>query len=185
MTVTVTPLAIPDVKLVTPRRHGDARGYFVERWNRQALRDAGIAADFCQDNHSLSARVGTIRGLHFQAPPFAQAKLVGVLSGRIFDVAVDLRRGSPTFRQHVAIELEATSDAQLFVPRGFAHGFCTLAPDTLVSYKVDAPYAPQADAGVFWADPELGIVWPIATGDATLSPKDAVLPRLRDLDNPF
>jgi dTDP-4-dehydrorhamnose 3,5-epimerase len=185
MTPDVKALAIGDVKLITPRRFGDARGYFAETWNRKALRAAGIEADFCQDNLSLSGPAGTVRGLHFQTPPHAQAKLVSVLKGRIFDVAVDLRKSSPTYRRHVAVELDAETGAQLFVPKGFAHGFCTLAPDTLVFYKVDAHYAPESDAGIFWADEMLGIAWPIMRDQALLSPKDAALPRLKDIVSPF
>jgi dTDP-4-dehydrorhamnose 3,5-epimerase len=185
MTLDIRPLAIPDVKLVTPRRFADTRGHFTETWNLKTWGAAGIDAAFCQDNQSLSTTVGTIRGLHFQTPPHAQAKLVSVLKGRIFDVAVDLRRASPTFGRHVIAELDADSGAQLFVPRGFAHGFCTLAPDTLVSYKVDAHYAPESDAGIFWADEALGIAWPVTQTSAQLSPKDANLPRLKDIASPF
>lgn len=185
MTLDIRPLAIPEVKLITPRRFADARGHFAETWNRKAMREAGLDVDFCQDNQSLSAAVGTVRGLHFQRPPHAQAKLVSVLKGRIFDVAVDLRRASPSFGRHVAVELDAASGAELFVPAGFAHGFCTLAPDTLVFYKVDAHYAPEADAGIFWADEALAIAWPVDAARAHLSPKDAALPRLKDIASPF
>lgn len=173
-------LAIPDVKLITPRRFSDDRGYFVETWSRKLL-----AVDFCQDNQSLSLHAGTIRGLHFQMAPFAQAKLVSVLKGRIFDVAVDLRKASPSFGQHVTVELDASTGNQLFVPQGFAHGFCTLEPNTLVHYKVDAHYAPDADAGIYWADEALGITWPVDKAHAHLSPKDANLPRLKDVHVPF
>jgi dTDP-4-dehydrorhamnose 3,5-epimerase len=173
------------VKLVTPRRFADARGYFAETWSRKELKAAGIECDFCQDNVSLSASVGTVRGLHFQKPPDAQAKLVGVLKGRIFDVAVDLRKSSTTFGRHVAVELDADQGTQIFIPVGFAHGFCTLTPGTLVFYKVDAHYAPDSDAGIFWADPSLGIDWPVAFGRAQLSPKDAALPRFGDIVSPF
>jgi dTDP-4-dehydrorhamnose 3,5-epimerase len=178
-------LAIPDLKLITPRRFTDARGWFVETWNRKGLRGEGIDIDFCQDNQSLSIQPGTIRGLHFQKPPYAQAKLVGVLKGRIFDVAVDLRRASPTYGRHVSVELDAETGAQLFIPAGFAHGFGTLEPETLVQYKVDAHYAPEADAGIYWADETLGITWPVEPSRAHLSPKDANLPRLRDIASPF
>lgn len=185
MTLDVRPLSIPDVKLLTPRRFADARGHFTETWNRKAFRAAGIDADFCQDNQSLSTAVGTVRGLHFQKPPHAQAKLVSVLQGAIFDVAVDLRNASPTFGKHVTAELRATDGAQLFVPAGFAHGFCTLEPDTIVQYKVDAHYAPEADAGIFWADESLAIAWPVAADRAHLSPKDLNLPRLEAITSPF
>jgi dTDP-4-dehydrorhamnose 3,5-epimerase len=179
-------LAIPDVKLVVPRRFADARGYFAEGWNRKAWQAAGLPeADFCQDNHSLSVQQGTVRGLHFQRPPHAQAKLVSVLKGRIFDVVVDLRKASLTFGRHVAVELDAETGAELYVPKGFAHGFCTLAPDTLVFYKVDAHYAPDADAGISWVDETLGIAWPVSPAAALVSPKDAALPRLKDIVSPF
>ena len=173
-------LSIPDVRLITPRRFGDDRGWFTETWSRRSL-DIG----FCQDNMSLSAEVGTIRGLHFQKPPHAQAKLVMVLQGRILDVAVDIRRASPTFGQHVAVELSAAAGNQLLIPRGFAHGFCTLEPGTQVMYKVDDFYAPETDAGIFWADPDLAINWPVRVDQAHLSPKDLGLPRLKDIDSPF
>ena len=173
-------LSIPDVRLFTPRRFGDDRGWFTETWSRRTL-DIG----FCQDNMSLSAEVGTIRGLHFQKPPHAQAKLVMVLQGRILDVAVDIRRASPTFGQHVAVELSATAGNQLLIPRGFAHGFCTLEPGTQVMYKVDDFYAPETDAGIFWADPDLAINWPVRVDQAHLSPKDLGLPRLKDIESPF
>ena len=173
-------LSIPDVRLITPRRFSDDRGWFAETWSSRTL-DVG----FCQDNMSMSAKVGTIRGLHFQKPPHAQAKLVMVLQGRILDVAVDLRRSSPTFGRHVAVELDAATGRQLFIPAGFAHGFCTLEPDTLVQYKVDALYAPQVDAGIFWADDSLGIPWPVSRDGAHLSQKDADLPRLADIVSPF
>lgn len=185
MTLDVRPLAIPEVKVLTPRRFADARGYFVESWNRKVCRAAGIDIDFCQDNQSLSRAVGTVRGLHFQKPPHAQAKLVSVLAGRIFDVAVDLRKASPTFGRHVAAELGAANGAQLLVPAGFAHGFCTLEPDTIVAYKVDAHYAPESDAGIFWADDALAIAWPVREAEAHLSPKDAALPRLQHCQSPF
>lgn len=175
----IRSLAIPDVKLITPRRFADARGTFAETWNRKTLQEAGIDCDFCQDNQSLSTATGTLRGLHFQKPPHAQAKLVSVLKGRVFDVAVDLRKSSPTYARHVTAELDAETGTQIFVPKGFAHGFCTLTPDTIVTYKVDAHYAPEADAGIFWADETLAIEWPLA--NVHLSPKDAALPRLKDI----
>ncbi len=181
----VRALAIPDVKLIVPKRFGDARGYFVETWNRKTYLEAGIDADFCQDNLSRSAPQGTVRGLHFQTPPYAQAKLVGVLTGRILDVVVDIRKESPSFRRHVAVELSAEDGHHLFVPKGFAHGFVTLVPDTTVLYKVDAHYAPANDAGILWSDPDLAIAWPVDPSRAVLSPKDAVLPRLRDIVSPF
>lgn len=184
MTLDIRALAIPGVKLIVPPRFADARGHFSETWNRKAWAAAGLDVAFVQDNQSLSTETGTVRGLHFQRPPNAQAKLVSVQKGRIFDVVVDLRKASPTFGRHVAVELD-DSGAQLLVPRGFAHGFCTLAPGTLVAYKVDAHYAPESDTGIFWADEALGIAWPVAVDRAHLSPKDAALPRLKDIVSPF
>lgn len=172
----VRSLAIPDVKLVKTDRHADDRGYFSETFQRAAFAARGIDCDFVQDNQSSSNRVGTVRGLHFQRPPFAQTKLVRVLSGAIFDVAVDLRRSSPTFGKHVAVRLDCESGAQLLVPGGFAHGFCTLQPQTVVLYKVDEVYAPTHDSGIYWADPALAIEWPVAESEAQLSAKDRALP---------
>ncbi|MEP0708334.1 dTDP-4-dehydrorhamnose 3,5-epimerase [Parvibaculum sp.] len=177
--------AIPDVKILRPKRFGDARGYFSETFNKQALAEAGIEFDAIQDNESLSASPGTIRGLHFQKPDAAQAKLVRVLSGSIFDVAIDLRRGSPSYGRHVGVTLSADDWRQLLVPKGFAHGFCTLAPDTRVFYKVDAYYSPELDAGLIWNDPDLAIEWPAPSAEVTLSEKDARLPRFSDFDSPF
>lgn len=171
---------IPGVVLLQPRRFADNRGWFAETWNRRLLE-----LDFCQDNMSMSVNVGTVRGLHFQKPPHAQAKLVSVVAGRILDVAVDMRVGSPSFGRHVAVELSASEGNQLLVPHGFAHGFCTLEPNTIVTYKVDGFYAPESDAGIFWADPDLLIAWPFSTAQAHVSPKDAMLPRLRDMSSPF
>lgn len=173
-------LSIPDVRLITPRRFTDDRGWFSETFSLRTLDTI-----FCQDNMSLSVNAGTVRGLHFQRPPSAQAKLVMVLQGRILDVAVDIRRASPTFGQHVAVELSAAEGNQLYIPRGFAHGFCTLEPGTQVMYKVDSFYAPEADAGIFWADPDLAINWPVRVDQAHLSPKDLGLPRLKDIESPF
>jgi dTDP-4-dehydrorhamnose 3,5-epimerase len=176
----VTDTAIPAVKLIQPVRHADHRGFFSETYSVRALADAGIATAMVQDNQSLSRARGTVRGLHLQLPPMAQAKLVRVLRGAILDVAVDLRRGSPSFGRHVAMVLDAASGAQLFIPEGFAHGFCTLEPETEVFYKVSAPYAPALERGVRWNDPSLGIAWP-ACADATLmSARDRALPLLAD-----
>ena len=177
----IEALAIPDVKLIRPKRFGDARGFFSEVYNRAALAAAGIGMEFVQDNHSRSAAVGTIRGLHFQTAPFGQDKLVRVTKGRILDVAVDLRRASPTYGKYVSAELSAENWTQILVPIGFAHGFCTLEPDTEVLYKVSNVYAPANDGGVMWNDPDLGIAWPVKAGNAVLSDKDTRLPRLRDL----
>jgi len=177
----IEPQEIADVLLVVPERRGDERGFLSEVFNARRLAEAGIDADFVQDNHSLSAVKGTVRGLHFQVPPFEQAKLVRVVRGAILDVAVDLRHGSPTFGRHVAVELSAANWRQLFVPRGFAHGFCTLERDTEVLYKVDAYYSPEHDKGVHWRDPEIAIDWPVAEDAAVLSAKDRVQPLLREL----
>lgn len=177
----VVALAIPDVKLITPRRFVDPRGFFSETFSRRGLIEAGLAADFIQDNHSLSKEPGTVRGLHFQRAPFAQAKLVRILRGAVYDVALDIRPGSPTFGRHVAIELSADTGAQLLIPEGFAHGLCTLEPDTEVLYKVNRDYAPQHEGGILWNDPALGIAWPIAPAEATLSDRDRKWPRLADL----
>ncbi|WP_207478453.1 dTDP-4-dehydrorhamnose 3,5-epimerase [Arenibaculum pallidiluteum] len=176
---------IPAVKLLMPRRFGDSRGWFAETWNRKALLEAGVDLDFVQDNQSLSVPSGTVRGLHFQSPPFAQDKLVRVLRGAIVDVAVDIRRDSPTYGRHVMVRLDAAEGAQLLVPKGFAHGFVTLEPETEVLYKVTNYYAPQHDHGVLWNDPDLGIAWPVQEGAAHLSDKDLRQPRLRDIQTPF
>lgn len=167
---------LPGLILITPRLFNDDRGSFSETYNKAAFEKVGISADFIQDNRSHSRPVGTVRGLHFQTPPYAQAKLVSVQRGRIFDVAIDLRRSSPTFLQHVAAELTADGGEQLFIPAGFAHGFCTMEPDTVVTYKVDAYYAPAHEGGLHWRTRELGIDWPCSADDGILSPKDAMLP---------
>lgn len=177
---TITPLAIPEVLLITPKRHGDARGWFSETWSRKTLAEAGVEADFVQDNQAFNDRRGTLRGLHFQQAPHPQAKLVRVLKGAIFDVAVDLREGSTSFGRWVGAELTAAGGEQLFVPRGFAHGYCTLSDDTELFYKVDGLYAPQTEGGLAWNDPDLAIRWPL-DGEPVLSAKDQTLPRLKDL----
>lgn len=169
---------IPDVKVLTPQKFGDDRGFFSEVYSRRELADDGIELDFVQDNHSLSAAVGVLRGLHFQLPPFAQDKLVRVVRGRILDVAVDIRRSSPTFGQHVAVEISADAFNQILVPIGFAHGFVTLEPNTEVLYKVTNYYSAEHDRGVYWNDPEIGIDWPVDADQAQLSEKDSVLPPL-------
>jgi dTDP-4-dehydrorhamnose 3,5-epimerase len=180
-----TRLAISDVILIQPRNFTDHRGYFMETFSRNSFVRLGIDGEFVQDNQSLSLRRGTVRGLHFQLPPHPQAKLVRVVNGAIFDVAVDLRLGSPTFARWCAATLTAEKADQLFIPRGFAHGFCTLEPNTEVAYKVDDYYAPELDAGLIWNDPDIGIGWPIRTEEATLSDKDARLPRLAAFESPF
>ncbi|HEY8267582.1 MAG TPA: dTDP-4-dehydrorhamnose 3,5-epimerase [Xanthobacteraceae bacterium] len=177
----VLPLSIPDVKSIVAPRHADARGFISETFNRRDLAAAGIDFDGVQDNRSVSLRKGTVRGLHFQAPPFAQAKLVRVSRGAIFDVAVDLRRGSPTYGRHVSLMLNAADGGQMFVPNGFAHGFCTLEPDTEVLYKVDNYYSKQHEAGIRWNDPALAIHWPVSTGEAVVSERDRAQPLLKDI----
>lgn len=178
-------LAIPDVLLISPNKHGDHRGYFSETFRADALAEFGIDVPFVQDNHSFSAARGVLRGLHYQTAPFAQAKLLRVTRGAIFDVAVDLRKASSTFGRHVGVELSADNWRQILVPVGFAHGFCTLAPDTEVLYKVTAPYAPAQEGGLLWSDPALGIEWPISAHEAVLSERDLRWPLLQDLQSPF
>ena len=173
---------IPAVKRVVPVRHGDARGWFSETFRADLLAANGISNGFVQDNQSFSVPKGTIRGLHFQLKPAAQAKLVRVLAGSILDVAVDLRRGSPSFGRHVAVRLDAAEGEQLFVPAGFAHGFCTLEPDTMIAYKVDAYYSREHDRAIAWDDPDLAIDWPVTSAEAQLSDKDRAAPRLADMD---
>ncbi len=172
------PGTIADVKLVQPEPIADARGNFTELYRRSRLREAGLSFDVVQQNRSYSRRPGTVRGLHFQIPPHAQAKLVRVLSGGAFDVAVDLREGSATYGQWVATHLES-GGAQLFVPRGFAHGFCTLQPETIVEYLVDAEYAPEHERGIAWDDPDIAVRWPEVPNGYTLSDRDGRLPALR------
>ncbi|HYG26568.1 MAG TPA: dTDP-4-dehydrorhamnose 3,5-epimerase [Caulobacteraceae bacterium] len=179
----VERLAIPEVLRVRPRRIGDARGHFTETYRRDRLEAAGIACPFVQDNLSYSAAAGVLRGLHYQRPPHAQAKLVSVLDGRILDVVVDVRRGSPTFGEHLTVEMSAKDGAQLFVPEGFLHGFVTLTPDTRVAYKVSDYYAADCDAAVRWDDPDLGINWGVSA--PTLSAKDAAAPLFAQFDTPF
>jgi dTDP-4-dehydrorhamnose 3,5-epimerase len=173
-------LGIPDLLLIRPKRHVDSRGYFVETYNQEAFAEIGIHTVFVQDNHSLSLKAGTIRGLHFQSAPFAQSKLVRVLRGRVFDVAVDIRRSSSTFGRYVSVELSAQDGGQILIPAGFAHGFCTLEPETEVVYKVDQYYSASHDRGIRWDDPVIGIDWPIGGQAATLSEKDKNLPLLAD-----
>ncbi len=172
----VERLAIPDVMLITPPRFGDARGFFSETFNAARLQAAGIAGPFVQDNQSLSRAKGVVRGLHCQVAPRAQGKLVRVVKGAIWDVAVDIRGGSPTYGQHVAATLSAENWAQLWVPMGFLHGFCTLEPDTEVIYKVTDEYDPALERGVLWNDPTLALPWPVQPDTAVLSDKDRLLP---------
>jgi dTDP-4-dehydrorhamnose 3,5-epimerase len=181
----IVALAIPDVKIIRARKVGDHRGYFSETYSKRVFEAAGLALDFVQDNQSLSAEVGTVRGLHFQLPPFAQDKLVRVTRGAAFDVAVDIRRGSPTFGQHVSAIISAEEWNQILVPIGFAHGYCTLAPDTEVLYKVTNFYSPLHDRGLLWNDPALRIAWPVAADQVRLSDKDRKHPRLAELGDLF
>ena len=174
----IVPTAIPDVKVLVPKKIGDHRGFFSEIYSRKAFEAAGVRADFVQDNHSLSAEVGVVRGLHFQLPPAAQDKLVRVVRGAVLDVAVDVRRSSPTFGRHVSHVLSAENWRQMFIPAGFAHGFLTLEPNTEVIYKVTAYYAPDRDRGVRWDDPALGIDWGIDPAKAVLSERDRKHPVL-------
>lgn len=177
----VSDLALPGIKLLTPKKHGDGRGFFSETYNRRTLLDHGIDTSFVQDNHAFSAEKGTVRGLHFQTPPHAQAKLVRVLRGAILDVVVDIRTGSPTFGQHVSAVISAKDWNQILVPVGFAHGLITLEPDTEVLYKVSDHYSPEHDKGLLWNDPALGIDWGIRDEEAILSEKDRRQPRLTEL----
>jgi dTDP-4-dehydrorhamnose 3,5-epimerase len=179
MQVIVT--AIPEVKEIRPVRHGDARGFFSEIFREDVLRQHGIDPSFIQENHSLSVERGVVRGLHFQIPPMAQAKLVRVAAGAILDVAVDIRAGSPSYGRHVAVVLSAAEGNQLFVPEGFAHGFCTLEPNTEVVYKVNRYYSREHDRGLMWNDPALGIAWAAGEQEAVLSDKDRRQPRLAEL----
>lgn len=174
----ITDLALPEVKLIALTVHRDQRGHFVETYRESDWLRPLNGARFVQDNQSRSRAAGTVRGLHYQLPPFAQAKLVQVLAGRILDVAVDLRRGAPGFGRHVAVELSADDGKQVFVPAGFAHGFMTLEAETVVAYKVTSVYDPGSERGIAWDDPDLGIAWPKLP--ATLSPRDRQWPRLKD-----
>ncbi len=174
--------SLPGVVILTPARFGDARGFFSETWSRRRLAEAGIDIDFVQDNHSVSARAGTLRGLHFQSPPHAQAKLVRCGRGALYDVAVDIRRGSATYGQWVGVELSAENGRQLLIPAGFLHGFVTRADDTEIVYKCSDYYAPDCDGAVAWNS--VGIDWGL-TGDPVLSAKDAAAPALADFVTPF
>ena len=174
-----------NVKLLRPMRHVDNRGFFSEAYSRRDYAAIGIHNDFVQDNHSLSLRQGVVRGLHFQLPPFAQAKLLRVLRGTIFDVVVDIRTGSPSYGQHIATVLSAKDWNQIFIPAGFAHGFCTLEPDTEILYKVDNYYSREHDCGIRWNDPTIGIAWPITGSEAELSEKDRNLPLLKSIQDVF
>ena len=181
----IKALDLPGVVLLRPRRFADTRGYFVETYNERTFSPAGITVKFVQDNQSYSAKRGTVRGLHFQLPPAAQSKLVRVLQGSVYDIAVDLRVGSPTYAQWRGATLTADGGEQLFVPSGFAHAFCTLEPDTVVAYKVDDFYSPSHDSGLIWNDPDLAIDWPLAESEVVLSDKDLKLGAFADFVSPF
>jgi len=179
-------LVAPDLpRIIAPKRHVDARGWLCESFHEKRLREVGITCRFVQDNQSSSTRTGTLRGLHFQVPPAAQAKLVTVLRGRILDVAVDVRRGSPTYGKLVSVELSDDDGKQFYVPVGFAHGFLTLTDDVLVMYKVSDYYAPAQDSGIRWNDPDIAFPWPMRAADLIISDKDRRLPSLREFDSPF
>lgn len=179
----VTPLKLTDAFVLEPVVHCDHRGFFMESYNDSLFKQHGIAYNFIQDNHSLSAEAGVLRGLHYQLNPKAQTKLIRVLTGAIYDVIVDIRKSSPTFGQWVGVILSEHNHRQLLVPKGFAHGFCTLVPNTQVLYKVDEYYSPENDRGILWNDPALGIDWP--TSNPTLSDKDQRHPLLKDAEMNF
>lgn len=180
--IEVKELALPGVYEITPRRFGDQRGFFSETYSAARLSEHGIDLDFVQDNHSLSGAIGVLRGLHYQLAPFAQAKLVRVVRGAILDVAVDIRKSSPTFGKWLALEVTAEKWNQILVPEGFAHGFVTLLPDTEVVYKVNRPYAPEHERSIRYDDPAIGIEWPIPASGLTLSDKDSMAPLLADAE---
>ncbi|MBU2999814.1 dTDP-4-dehydrorhamnose 3,5-epimerase [Roseovarius nubinhibens] len=181
----ITQTDLPGVLILTPRRFADARGFFSESWNQRVMEEAGVEIAFVQDNHSLSRDVGTVRGLHFQSPPHAQAKLVRCGRGALYDVAVDVRRGSPSYGKWVGVELSADNGRQLLIPAGFLHGFVTRAPDTEVIYKCSDFYAPECDGAVRFDDPDLGIDWGIEASAAVLSDKDRAAQSFAAFDTPF
>ncbi|TDW59245.1 dTDP-4-dehydrorhamnose 3,5-epimerase [Novosphingobium sp. PhB55] len=181
----ITSLSIPDIKLVAPRRIGDERGYFAETFRADVFARACGAGAFVQDNESRSAKAGTLRGLHFQSEPHVQGKLVRCTAGALFDVAVDIRKGSPTYGQWVGETLTPENGRQLWVPPGFAHGFCSLEPDTVICYKVTDYYSAECDMGLVWDDPAIGVIWPDLADPETLSGKDRAQPRLVDLPEYF
>ena len=178
-------LKLSGVVLITPRRFGDDRGWFSETWSKCALAEVGITLDFVQDNHSFSAHVGTVRGLHYQSPPYAQDKLVRASRGRIMDVAVDVRKGSPTFGEWLAVELSAKNGKQLLVPKGFLHGFVTLDSNTEVQYKCTDYYAPECDGSVQFNDPDIGVDWGFTNEETVLSDKDKSAQRFKHFQSPF
>jgi dTDP-4-dehydrorhamnose 3,5-epimerase len=177
--------SLPGVVVLTPARFGDSRGFFSESWNRKRMTEAGFDIDFVQDNHSFSARAGTVRGLHFQSPPHAQAKLVRCGRGRLFDVAVDIRRGSPTWGRWFGVDLSFDNGRQILIPEGFLHGFVTREPDTEITYKCSDYYAPECDGAVRFDDPDLGIDWGLGGMAPVLSDKDAAAPAFANFVSPF
>lgn len=179
----VVRLEIPEVMLLRPSRITDSRGFFTETWSRAAMARVGFSPDFVQDNLSYSARAGTLRGLHYQGPPYAQAKLVAAITGSLLDVAVDIRRGSPTYGRHVTARISADEGWQIYVPHGFLHGFVTLEDDTRTAYKVDAAWARECEGAVMWNDPDLGIDWGVV--DPVMSDKDAAAPPFAQFVSPF
>lgn len=185
MAITVQTTAIPGVLVVTPGKHGDERGFFSETYKHSELVRHGVDHTWVQDNHSMSGKRGVVRGLHFQSPPRAQAKLIRVLSGAILDVVVDVRKSSSTYGAHVAVELSSDNWKQLYVPIGMAHGFCTISDRTEVLYKTSSEYAPEAEGGLLWNDPTLGIRWPISSSEATVNKRDTSWPELAKLASPF
>lgn len=185
MTLEVEQLALPEVMSLRPKKFGDDRGFFSEVWNEKLFADLGLDLRFVQDNHSYSACEGTVRGLHLQKPPFAQDKLLRCTRGRVLDVVVDVRAGSPNFGKWASVEISAENWKQIFVPKGFAHGFVTLTPDCEVQYKVTAPYSPAHEVSIAWNDPAIGIDWGVDDGEVTLSAKDATAPRLESVSTGF
>lgn len=181
----VETTTIPGVLIVTPKKFGDERGFFSETFRASALAAHGVAHSWAQDNHSMSGKRGVIRGLHFQSPPRAQAKLLRVVRGAILDVVVDIRKGSATYGKHVAVELSEENWTQLYAPVGMAHGFCTLTDRAEVLYKTSDEYAPETEGGLLWSDPALGIDWPVSANEATVNSRDASWPELRGLSSPF
>jgi len=181
----IEPLAIADVKLIRPKKHGDERGFFSEVFREELFARHGIGGAFVQDNQVYSANRGVLRGLHFQKPPNAQGKLVRCVHGAILDVAVDIRAGSPTYGQHVTAEISADNWAQIWVPPGFAHGYVTLEPDCQIIYKVTTYYAPASETGIAWDDPDLGVDWRLTGADLVMSEKDRHNPRLAEIITPF
>jgi dTDP-4-dehydrorhamnose 3,5-epimerase len=179
-TMQVERLAIPEVLLLTPKRWGDERGWLAEMYSRKAMAEAGVTAEFVQDNQAYSPKRGTLRGLHLQVPPQPIAKLVRAIRGAIFDVAVDVRAGSPTYGRWVAAELTADNGRMLYVPRGFAHAYCTVTPDCEVLYKLDGYYAPDCERGLPWNDPAIGIDWPLPEVELTINARDRAFPPLSE-----